>query len=557
MPPRAANPQNGPVNDEGKKNRRKRAAVDMEVGERRAQPARGVKGKGVVNTRTQLQGKKTAAGPPKKTTKSKTNGPPAKKTKTTHVVPDSTVSDAEPESDAIVGDGAALLALMSPSISTVSRRPKVANVPAPPNGATSVMTTIHILSDNSTVPDSLAGSQGQVDPGSRRESLSLSGPPSNTGAEKSDSEAGVVEPAGPGDFTLLRVLGNQDAAKSFLARKKGSDALFVLKSFNKSVVVREQLVDNVVTQQEILKYLASARSKHPFVAELKRSFQSPTHLFLVLDFYPGGNLRTVLTWQKTVLDPKLAKFYLREIVEGLTSLHRERIVHRDVRPENILIDRDGHIVISGFDLAKQLRESSELFAVKPGNSAAPIALECMAPELIKYKSYAYSVDYWALGVIAYEMTTGLRPLYQKTFQDAARFIMGSDELVFPKEFQAGADAEAFIRTLLHQDASKRPSELNIKNHAYFAQEGAASWDEVRTKAIIPPYVPDVDPSVLNDTQNLSQESLNMDSGLDVANEEFDDYDYDPEGELQLSTMSSFISDDAISGNDVSRTSVSI
>ena len=253
------------------------------------------------------------------------------------------------------------------------------------------------------------------------------------------------------DFEMLRVLGKGCAGKVLLVRYKPSGDLYALKAITKRHVLAHQELQHTLTEQAVLKKLAAARERDPFVVRLWWSFHDKENLFLVMDFHPGGDLATQLArWGRLGRDR--ARFYAAEIVEGVEGLHAQGVIYRDLKPENILIGADGHIVLTDFGLSKEFpgrrgaltapatpngMRSGEFFSgtttppwMKPdrngelafgwpaplNNSGSGLAdstttfcgtAEYLAPEVIKGLPYSYEIDWWSFGTMLFEMLTGI------------------------------------------------------------------------------------------------------------------------------------------------------
>ena len=241
------------------------------------------------------------------------------------------------------------------------------------------------------------------------------------------------------DFEMMRVLGKGCAGKVLLVRHKPTSDLFALKAITKRHVLAHQELQHTLTEQAVLKRMA-AEGKDPFVVKLWWSFHDREHLFLVMDFHPGGDLATQLArWGRLGRDR--ARFYAAEIVEGVEGLHKNGVIYRDLKPENVLIGSDGHIVLTDFGLSKEFpRRSNAVTAPSTPNgtrgeffiNGAPSSpnperdlpngipgagtettstfcgtAEYLAPEVIQGLPYSFEVDWWSFGTMLYEMLTGI------------------------------------------------------------------------------------------------------------------------------------------------------
>jgi len=171
------------------------------------------------------------------------------------------------------------------------------------------------------------------------------------------------------DFELLKVIGRGGFSRVLLVRKKDTGRLYAMKILKKSKIIREKKVKPLISERKVLELL-----DHPFIVKLHWAFQSKEELFFVMDICTGGEIFFHLSNFKRFSE-HMAKFYFCEIVLGLEYLHNLNIVYRDIKPENILIDIDGHVKIADFGLAKQIapREKSYSFCGSP---------EYMSPEML-------------------------------------------------------------------------------------------------------------------------------------------------------------------------------
>jgi serine/threonine protein kinase len=213
----------------------------------------------------------------------------------------------------------------------------------------------------------------------------------------SDKQARKISPE---SFQLLKVIGRGGFSKVFLVRKKDSGLLFAMKLMEKDFIRQDGKFRQVMCERKIMEKL-----DHPFIVKLHYAFQTEHDLSFVMDLCAGGELFYLLH-QHGRLSEDAARFYFAEILLGLEYLHDRQIVYRDMKPENVLIDIDGHLKLADFGLSKTL-EDGELTNSFCGSP------EYMSPEVLINEGHSFPVDFYALGAILFEMITGLPPHYDQ------------------------------------------------------------------------------------------------------------------------------------------------
>lgn len=299
------------------------------------------------------------------------------------------------------------------------------------------------------------------------------------------------EPITIDDFDLLKVIGKGSFGKVMQVRKKDTQKIYALKAIRKSYIVSKSEVTHTLAERTVL-----ARVDCPFIVPLKFSFQSPEKLYFVLAFINGGELFYHLQ-KEGRFDLSRSRFYTAELLCALEVLHDLDVIYRDLKPENILLDYQGHIALCDFGLCKlnmKDDDKTDTFCGTP---------EYLAPELLLGQGYAKAVDWWTLGVLLYEMLTGLPPYYDEDVPKMYKKIL-QEPLRFPDGFDR--DAKDLLIGLLSRDPSRRLGRNGadeIKNHPFFSQ---LSWKRLWMKGYIPPYKPHVSSSA--DTSNFDQEFTN-------------------------------------------------
>ncbi|KAI9471847.1 MAG: kinase-like domain-containing protein [Benjaminiella poitrasii] len=320
-------------------------------------------------------------------------------------------------------------------------------------------------------------------------------------------------------FELLRVIGRGSFGKVYVVRKKDTNRIYAMKVLRKSRIISRSEVTHTMAEKTVL-----AKIRNPFIVPLKFAFQSPDKLYLVLAFINGGELFHHLQLEGR-FDENRSKFYTAELLSALECLHDFNVVYRDLKPENILIDYNGHIALCDFGLCKLNMKENERTNTFCGTP------EYLAPELLLGQGYTKTVDWWTLGVLLYEMMTGLPPFYDENTNEMYRKIL-QDELRFPDDMSP--EARSLLRGLLTRDPNKRlgnNGSEEIKNHPFFA---SIDWKKLNQKKLQPPFKPSVDSAY--DTTNFDdeftseapQESVVDDSQISsTMQEQFVGFTYNP------------------------------
>ncbi|KAK1400934.1 putative LOV domain-containing protein [Heracleum sosnowskyi] len=294
------------------------------------------------------------------------------------------------------------------------------------------------------------------------------------------------ERIGLNHFKPIRPLGCGDTGSVHLVELKGTGELFAMKAMEKTIMLNRNKVHRACIEREIISLL-----DHPFLPTLYTSFQTSTHVCLITDFCAGGELFALLDKQplKTFKEES-ARFYAAEVVIGLEYLHCLGIIYRDLKPENLLLRKDGHIVLTDFDLSfrtfckpqvikhplpKRRRSRSQpppTFIAEPVTQSNSFVgtEEYIAPEIIKGGGHSSAIDWWALGILLYEMIYGRTPFRGKNRQKTFANILYKD-LTFPSSIPASLAARQLIHALLKRDPETRlgsnGGSNEIKEHPFF------------------------------------------------------------------------------------------
>ena len=231
------------------------------------------------------------------------------------------------------------------------------------------------------------------------------------------------------------------------------------------------------------------------------AFQSKDNLYFVLNYCPGGELYTHIIKMGKFSEPRAA-FYAAEIASALVYIHKLNIVYRDLKPENVLLDAEGHIKVTDFGLCKEgVRSNSS------GLRSFVGTVDYLAPEILKKEEYGISVDWWSFGCITYEMLTGFPPFYQnQQISKTAKKILHAD-IKCPEYFSP--DAKSLCLGLLNRDKEQRIGSesrdaTSIRRHPFFSK---INWVKLEAKEIEPPWRPQIEEEL--DTSQFDPTFTNM------------------------------------------------
>lgn len=278
------------------------------------------------------------------------------------------------------------------------------------------------------------------------------------------------------DFELLKVVGKGSFGKVMQVRKKDTNRIYALKTIRKAHIISRSEVAHTLAERSVL-----AQINNPFIVPLKFSFQSPEKLYFVLAFVNGGELFHHLQKERR-FDVNRSRFYTAELLCALECLHGFSVIYRDLKPENILLDYQGHIALCDFGLCKldmKDEDRTNTFCGTP---------EYLAPELLMGKGYNKTVDWWTLGVLLYEMLTGLPPFYDENTNEMYRKIL-SEPLHFSDVVPPAA--KDLLTKLLNRDPAQRlgaNGSAEIKAHPFFH---AIDWRKLLQRKYEPTFKPSV------------------------------------------------------------------
>ncbi|OMO73730.1 hypothetical protein COLO4_26885 [Corchorus olitorius] len=336
---------------------------------------------------------------------------------------------------------------------------------------------------------------------------------------------------GVDDFELLTIIGRGAFGEVRLCKEKGTGNVYAMKKLQKSEMLRRGQVEHVKAERNLL-----AEVDSECIVKLYCSFQDDEYLYLVMEYLPGGDMMTLLMRKDTLTEDE-ARFYVGQTVLAIESIHKHNYIHRDIKPDNLLLDRNGHMKLSDFGLCKPLDSSSfpDLReddhgvgrnikpSVETGKPSTPRRTQqeqllhwqknrrtlaystvgtpdYIAPEVLLKRGYGMECDWWSLGAIMFEMLIGFPPFYSEEPLSTCRKIVNwRTHLKFPEEAKISAEAKDLIRKLLcnvEQRLGTRGA-YEIKAHPWFK---GIEWD--RLYQMEAAFLPEVNNEL--DTQNFEK-----------------------------------------------------
>ncbi|XP_023664142.2 citron rho-interacting kinase isoform X2 [Paramormyrops kingsleyae] len=296
------------------------------------------------------------------------------------------------------------------------------------------------------------------------------------------------------DFDLCGVVGRGQFAEVRVVRERATGDVYAMKVMEKACL---RSMENVACFEEERTLLALSSS--PWIPRLQHAFQDKDRLYLVMEYLPGGDLMGLMNRYEDQFDEPMAQFYLSELVQAIHTVHQLGYIHRDVKPENVLIDRTGHIKLADFGSAARLTANKTVSA-----SRLPVGTQdFLAPEVLGALnggvpvSFGVECDWWSLGVIAYEMIYMKSPFAEGTSTKTINNIMNFQRyLKFPQDSKATGPFVDLVQSLLC-GVRERLGFEDLLCHPFFS---AVDWSNVRQA--VPPFVPAL--RAEDDTSNFEE-----------------------------------------------------
>ena len=325
------------------------------------------------------------------------------------------------------------------------------------------------------------------------------------------------------DFEPLKIIGKGAFGEVRVCKYLPNGSIVAIKKMKKEEMHKKNQVLHVRAERDVL-----SEAKNEWIVDLKFSFQDQNYLYLGMEFLPGGDLMSLLM-ARDILPEKDAKFYAAEIVLAIESVHKLDCIHRDLKPDNVLIDADGHIKLSDFGLSKKLdlklldnhlqnelknfgsnsntnnirgnknmsyaQQFSQFKNMKSKKRRAFAfstvgTPDYIAPEVIRQKGYGQEIDWWSLGVIMFEMMIGYPPFFSETSTETCKKILDwKNTLNIRPEANISKEAEDILRKLINDPETRLGTNGadEIKRHPFFR---GIDWNRIK-ETLTPPFIPEL------------------------------------------------------------------
>ncbi|XP_076665033.1 serine/threonine-protein kinase N isoform X2 [Andrena cerasifolii] len=294
------------------------------------------------------------------------------------------------------------------------------------------------------------------------------------------------------NFRLLSVLGRGHFGKVILSQYRNTGEYFAIKALKKGDIIARDEVESLLSEKRIFEVANATR--HPFLVNLFACFQTEAHVCFVMEYAAGGDL--MMHIHADVFGEPRAVFYSACVVLGLQYLHESKIIYRDLKLDNLLLDTEGYVKIADFGLCKEGMGYGDRTGTFCGTP------EFLAPEVLTETSYTRAVDWWGLGVLIFEMLVGESPFPGDDEEEVFDSIV-NDEVRYPRFLSL--EAIAIMRRLLRKNpdrrlgSSERDAE-DVKKQAFFRH---IAWDDLLLRRVKPPFVPVIDS--VEDVSNFDEE----------------------------------------------------
>ena len=323
------------------------------------------------------------------------------------------------------------------------------------------------------------------------------------------------------DFHLVAVIGRGAFGKVMLATEKGTNTSYAIKALKKEYIIQNDDVRSTNLEKSI--FQAASTEHHPFMLNLHSSFQTDSRVYFVMEYVPGGDLMCHIQEKKRFSQAR-TRFYACEVLLALQYFHKNNIVYRDLKLDNILLGADGHIKVADYGICKAnmpFGATTSTFCGTP---------DYMAPEILMNRRYGIAVDWWSFGVLIYVMLVGRYPFHGEEENDILDAIL-SDAIEYPSNMPRVTIS--LLQSLMNKMPTRRlgagsADAEEVKKHPYFAN---VDWDAFMRKEVPPPFVPTIKDS--HDVSNFDKEFTREEPTLtpittmlgDADQKEFRDFNF--------------------------------
>lgn len=288
------------------------------------------------------------------------------------------------------------------------------------------------------------------------------------------------------DYDIVKTLGHGGYSTILLVRDKRTLEILTMKAVEKADIVHKNQVKQILCEKRILQSV-----QFPFTTTITAGFTDNVYVYFVMAFESGGELFSLIRKSRS-LSETLSKFYAGQVILGLEYLHHCSVIHRDVKPENIFISREGYIKLGDYGFSKLIKSRTWTLCGTP---------EYIAPEIILSKGYSFAVDWWAMGVLIFEMICGYTPFFSNNKEKQYDKIISG---IYKIPDGVNSACKALMKRLLVVEPTKRFGSLkagvyDIKSAKWFSD---IDWVALYQKKIKPPYIPEV--QNLGDAENFPE-----------------------------------------------------
>ena len=311
-------------------------------------------------------------------------------------------------------------------------------------------------------------------------------------------------------FDFLSIIGKGGFGKVWRVRYKKNYKEFAMKEMSKARIIEKNCVSSIIGERDILSQI-----HHPFIINMIFSFQDENNLYLVMNLFTGGDLRYQIN-KNHIFTEYQSKFFIGCLILGLEVIHINNIIHRDIKPENLVLDYKGYLKITDFGIAKkQVKQNSNETSGTPGY---------MAPEVMNCQNHTIVVDYYAMGIICYELMMGVRPYVGENRNEIKEKILARQIMIKNHEIPNGWSKEAadFINNLIQRKPNMRLGYKGInqiKTHKWFNR---FSWEDLYNMKIEAPFIPsdddNYDENICTKEDIINNESIERLNKIMLSNE---------------------------------------